>query len=350
MTAELKKNIWTGVKEYGIMSLGLLCYAVGWVIFLLPNNLVGGGVSGISAIIQYATGGAIPMGWSYLVINFVLLIIGIAVLGKGFGWKTVYAIAYTSILLNLIPGYIPDTFIKAFSTANGPLLCTILGGVLSGVGIGASISQGGSSGGTDIVALIIAKYKNISPGKLILLMDVVIICSSLFVPSIKADGTQVDMISKLANAAYGLILITVNSYTIDIYLSGTKQSVQVFIFSKKYGEIADALAYDLKRGVTVFHSMGWFSKQESNVLMVVARKTDLTMLLRYIKSIDSDAFLSISNVMGVFGQGFDEYKGKRLQSKGTPQPVPASESSPEPASNAESGSQPESKPDSPAQA
>ena len=165
------------------------------------------------------------------------------------------------------------------------------------------------------MALCINKYKNISPGKLILMMDVVIISSSLLCPSFRSDGTQVDMITKLANAAYGLILITVNSYTIDLYLSGSKQSVQVFIFSRKYEQIADALAYDMKRGVTLFHSMGWYSKKESSVLMVVARKTDLSLLLRYIKSIDPDAFLSVSTVMGVFGQGFEEYKGKKITSK-----------------------------------
>ena len=315
MTMNFKNKFWTGVKEYAIMSLGLLLYALGWTIFLLPNNLPSGGVSGISAIIQYATQGAIPMGWSYFVINLVLVVIGIAVLGSNFGSKTIYAIIYTSLLLNLLPSQIPASFISAFSTANGPLLCTVLGGVLSGVGIGASMSQGGSSGGTDIVALCINKYKNISPGKLILMMDVVIISSSLLCPSFRSDGTQVDMITKIANAAYGLILITVNSYTIDLYLSGSKQSVQVFIFSRKYEQIADALAYDMKRGVTLFHSMGWYSKKESSVLMVVARKTDLSLLLRYIKSIDPDAFLSVSTVMGVFGQGFEEYKGKKITSK-----------------------------------
>ena len=315
MTVNFKNRFWVGMKEYAIMSLGLLLYALGWTIFLLPNNLPCGGVSGISAIIQYATQGAIPMGWSYFVINLVLVVIGIAVLGSNFGSKTIYAIIYTSLLLNLLPSQIPATFISAFSTANGPLLCTVLGGVLSGVGIGASMSQGGSSGGTDIVALCINKYKNISPGKLILMMDVVIISSSLLCPSFRSDGTQVDMITKIANAAYGLILITVNSYTIDLYLSGSKQSVQVFIFSRKYEQIADALAYDMKRGVTLFHSMGWYSKKESSVLMVVARKTDLSLLLRYIKSIDPDAFLSVSTVMGVFGQGFEEYKGKKITSK-----------------------------------
>lgn len=317
MTVSLKKESrgWRIFKEYGIMSLGLLVYAFGWTTFLLSSNLVGGGVSGISAIIQYATGGLIPMGWSYLVINVVLLIIGVAILGKGFGWKTVYAIAYTSVLLNVLPKVLPTEFVTELAQTLGPLLCTVLGGVFAGIGIGASISQGGSSGGTDIIALIICKYRNVSPGKLILAMDVVIILSSLFCPSYKPDGSLVEPVTKVANAAYGLILITVNSYTIDLVLAGMKQSVQVFIFSQKYNEIADAIAYDLKRGVTLFHSMGWYRKEESNVLMVVARKTDLSMLLRQIKAIDPDAFLSVSSVMGVFGLGFDSLKGKEVAKK-----------------------------------
>ncbi len=303
-----KKSVWTFFKEYGLISLGLLCYVLGWTLFLLPNNLVGGGVSGVSAIIQYATRGLIPMGWSYFVINFILLVFGICFLGKGFGGKTVYAIIYTSVLLNVLPGHIPPDFIRQFSTVNGPLLCTILGGILSGVGIGVSISQGGSSGGTDIIALIICKYRNMSPGRLILAMDVVIITSSLFFPSYTASGELVEPVRKIATAAYGFVLITVCSYSIDLFLSGSKQSVQIFIFSKSYEKIADALAYDLKRGVTVLHSKGWYTKEESNVLMVLARKNDLSLVLRCIKSIDPDAFISISSVMGVYGKGFDTIK------------------------------------------
>lgn len=309
-TKILNKSIWVYLKEYALISIGLLCYVIGWSIFLLPSNLVGGGVSGISAMIQYATKGLIPMGWSYLVINVVLLIFGFMILGKAFGGKTIYAIFYTSVLLNILPGVIPNDFIELFSTVNGPLICTIIGGALSGVGIGISISQGGSSGGTDIIALVVNKYKNISPGRLILLMDVVIILSSLFFPSYTSQGVLVEPIQKIANAAYGLVLITINSYAIDAYISGSKQSVQLFIFSKKHKELADAIAFDLRRGVTVVPSKGWYSKEDNTVLLVLARKTDLSLLLRCVKTIDPDAFLSVASVMGVYGQGFDTIKLK----------------------------------------
>ena len=304
----LKKTVWTTLKEYALISIGLLCYVMGWAVFLIPNNLIGGGVSGISAIIYYATG--LSMGYSYLAINFLLLLLAFKIMGTGFGGKTIYAIIFTSVLLNVIPPLIPDTISQELAVSNGKMLSTIIGGVMAGFGIGMSISQGGSSGGTDIIALIVAKYRNVSPGKLILLMDVVIILSSMVFPSYYV-GTQtpVPFPEKLATSIYGLILITVNGYTIDLFLSGTKQSVQVFIFSKKYAEIADAVTVQMKRGVTRIQAEGWYTKSESDILMILARKTDLNLLLRYVKAIDPKAFISVSNVMGVYGLGFDTLKG-----------------------------------------
>ena len=173
-----------------------------------------------------------------------------------------------------------------------------------------SISQGGSSVGTDIIALIVGKYRNISPGRLILAMDVVIILSSMLFPSYTSAGELVPFPEKLAIAVYGLILVTVSGYSVDLYLSGSKQSVQVFIFSRKYEEIADSVAYGMGRGVTLIPAEGWYTKTSSHVLMVVTRKADLNILMRYIKSIDPAAFISVSSVMGVYGQGFDTIKVK----------------------------------------
>ena len=280
--AALKNNIWVALKEYLLITIGLLSYVLGWAIFLIPNNLVGGGVSGLSAIIYYATG--IQMGYSYLVINAILLLVGFKILGTGFGGKTIYAILFASVMLNVLPPLIPEYISQELAVSNGKMLCTIIGGILSGVGIGISISYGGSTGGTDIIALIVGKYRNISPGRLILAMDVVIILSSMLFPSYTAAGELVPFPEKLATAVYGLILITVSGYSVDLYLSGSKQSVQVFIFSKKYPDIADAIVEDMKRGVTIVHAEGWYTKEESHVIMVVTRKTDLNLLLRYVKA------------------------------------------------------------------
>lgn len=304
----LKNTIWTTIKEYLFIVTGLLAYVLGWAIFLIPNNLVGGGVSGLSAIIYYATG--IQMGYSYLVINVILLLAGFKILGTGFGGKTIFAIVFASVMLNILPPLIPEYISQELAVSNGKMLCTIIGGVLSGVGIGMSISNGGSTGGTDIIALIVGKFRNISPGRLILAMDVVIILSSMLFPSYTASGDLVPFPEKLATAVYGLILITVSGYSVDLYLSGSKQSVQVIIFSSRYKEIADAIVEDMKRGVTIIHAEGWYTKKESQVILVMTRKTDLNLLLRYVKTIDPDAFLSVSTVMGVFGKGFDTIKVK----------------------------------------
>lgn len=301
------------IKEYGIITIGIFSYTLGWAIFLIPNNLIGGGVSGISSIIQYATG--IPMGYSYFVINIGLLIASLIVIGPSFGAKTVYAIALTSVCLNVFQVVIPETIVNDFALSNGKLMCCVIGGVMSGLGIGLSMSQGGSTGGTDIIALIINKYHNISPGKIILTLDVFIILSSLLVPSYGADGHAISFDEKFVTVVYGLILVVLCGNVVDIYLAGSKQSIQLFIFSKRYAEIADMIRDTFHRGVTVLEGQGWYTKQKSSVLLVVTRKTDLNFLMREIKMIDPDAFMSISYVNGVYGQGFDTFKTSKRSSK-----------------------------------
>jgi uncharacterized membrane-anchored protein YitT (DUF2179 family) len=304
----LKRSIGTILKEYGMITVGVVSYALGWTIFLLPNNLIGGGVSGFASILYYATG--LSMGVTYFIINILLLIIGTRILGTGFGGKTIYAIIMTSLMLSLMPKIIPSDFIHEFALSNGKIICTFLGGIIAGFGIGLSISQGGSTGGTDIIALLWCRFHPSSPGRVILIIDVGIIISSLLFPSYTETGELLSFADKLAVVVYGLIQVTVSGYAIDLYLSGSKQSVQAFIFTKKVSEMADAIAFDMKRGVTVIPAKGWYSKEEKEVLMVVTRKTDLNLLLRYVKSIDPDAFLSVSSVMGVYGQGFDTIKVK----------------------------------------
>ena len=313
------------VKEWLLVTLGILIYVTGWSLFLIPNNLVGGGVSGISSMIQYATNGAIQMGYTYFVLNAVLIIAAVVILGMGFGAKTLYAIVLASVALRFLPGVIPVEIIKHLALDNGKLLSVLMGGLMAGIGIGMSISNGGSTGGTDIIALIYTKYHNVSPGKVILFLDFVIILSSLIVPSYvadidpetgraiaDADGKTLTHLmpfyDKVTTVLYGLILVTVNSYVLDMYISGSQQSVQLFILSHQYDKIADSITQDLHRGVTVLDGKGWYTKQDMKVLMVITRKTDLNLLLRYIKTIDPHAFLSVSSVNGVYGKGFDTIK------------------------------------------
>ena len=298
-------------KEYLLMTIGLLLYVLGWSIFLVPNNLVGGGVTGIASIVQYATGGAIKIGWTYLGVNAVLLILALKTLGKSFGGKTVFAVLVCSFGLNFFQRVIPQEFIQTMALDNGKLMCTIIGAIMAGAGIGISMSQGGSTGGTDIIALIVNKYRGVSPGRMILWTDSVIILSSLIVPSYMPDGTLMPFTEKVTTVVYGFVLIALVSTALDMVLSGSKQSVQLFILSKKSTEIADAITNDLHRGVTVLDGKGWYTKQSMQVLMVLTRKADLNIILRYIRSIDPDVFMSVSSVTGVYGKGFDALKTAR---------------------------------------
>jgi uncharacterized membrane-anchored protein YitT (DUF2179 family) len=293
-------SFWSILKEYVIIALGLLLYVCAWSVFLLPNNMVGGGVSGMGAIIQYATG--FKISYTYFIVNAVLLVIALKILGKSFGAKTIFAVIVTTVLFRVIPDVIPSDFINEFAHENGRLTCALFGGALSGLGIAITFTQGGSSGGTDIIALIINKYRSISPGSIIVSLDVMIISSTLLIPSAGTFGTR------LATVIYGFVTSAVFSYTLDLFLNGNKQCVQIMVFSKKYAEIADAITKEAHRGVTAIHSEGWYTHTESEIVTVVARKQESSQILRIIKKVDDTAFVSVSNVSGVFGKGFEQIK------------------------------------------
>ncbi|MCI5619936.1 MAG: YitT family protein [Rikenellaceae bacterium] len=309
------KAVFKVLKEYSIITLGLLIYVLGWTIFLIPSNLIGGGVTGFGSIIQYATGGVIKVGYTYFVVNVALLIAALFTLGKSFGTKTVYAIIVVSIGLNVFQTIIPETITQVLAIDNGKLMSTIMGGIMAGAGIGMCMSQGGSTGGTDIIALIVNKYRGVSPGRMILTIDLFIIMSSLLIPSYTPAGELVPFVTKITNIVYGLMLTVVCSTVLDLYISGAKQSVQVFIISKKSDEIADMIANDVHRGVTVLTGEGWYTKSQVRVLMVLTLKSDLNLMLRLIKIIDPDAFVSVGSVSGVYGKGFDSIKSKSADKK-----------------------------------
>lgn len=305
------------VKEYSLITVGILLYVLGWSLFLVPNNLIGGGTTGVASIIQYATKGAVKIGTSYFVMNAILLVAALFTLGKSFGVKTVYAILIASVGLNVTQGLFPDEFIQELVIDNGKLMSTIMGAIMVGCGIGISMAQGGSTGGTDIIALIVNKYREVSPGRMILALDAMIILSSLFVPSYTPSGELVPFVEKITTVVYGFILTAVVTTVLDMCVAGSKQSVQLFILSKKYAEIADAITTELHRGVTVLDGKGWYTKEPTQVIMVLTRKVDLNLFLRYVKAIDPNAFLSVSSVTGVYGKGFERIKTaqKKIQKK-----------------------------------
>ena len=295
-----KSKFLAAFKSYAIITLGLILYVLAWVVFIIPHQLVGGGVTGISAVIQYCTG--FNVSYSFFIINGILLLIALKVLGPSFGVKTIYAMVVTTLLLRFMPMVIPEEFIRIIAIENGKLLSVMIGGTLSALGISLTFSQGGSSGGTDIIALMITKYRAISPGKILLILDVFIIGSSLIVPTEGSWGVRV------ANLMYGYVMAGVFSVALDLFVSGSKQSVQIFIFSKNYEKIADRITADVHRGVTALEGKGWYTKTESTVLLVIARKPELKLLLNLIKEEDPQAFISVGSVSCVYGYGFDVIK------------------------------------------
>lgn len=288
-------KIWTVLYDYLLLSIGTLIYCVGWTSFLIPNGLASGGLTGLCTIIQYGTGGSIPVGISFPVINVFLLIIAVLILGKAFGFKTIYVIALSSFLFEMLPNFPqlevvdPERFDK--------FLVAIVGALLEAVGIGITLLRGGSTGGTDILAMIVNKYWPVSPGRVYMVADVFIIASMLLVPGMGI----VDMI-------YGYVIMITFSFGVDYVLLGNKSSVQILVFSSKYKEVADHMINDVHRGVTALQSVGWYTQSEGKVLLIIARKYQLNVVIKEIKAIDRAAFISVSTAMGVYGEGFEEVK------------------------------------------
>ena len=284
----MKNKTSTLVKDYIIITIGLLLYVMGWMLFLVPAEITGGGVSGISVVVFYAT--KIPVSATFLAINAVLVLIAIKILGANFGMKTIYSIIALSVFFAVFQNVlkqplVDDTFLSA-----------VLGGMAGGIGLGIVFSRGGSTGGTDILAMIIMKYKNVSPGKLIMLFDVVIIASSYVV------------FQSPEKLVYGYVSMWVVSYSLDSFLSGANRSAQMFIFSSKYQEIADYITQEAVRGVTVFDGVGWYTKENIKIVMSIVRKKETSDIFRKIKEIDPNAFITMGSVMGVYGQGFEKLK------------------------------------------
>ncbi len=276
------------VKEYSIITFGLLLFAAGWVLFLIPAEITGGGISGVAAVVYFAT--KIPVSLTFLAINAVLVLVAIKILGANFGVKTIYSIAVLTGFFALFQNILKEPLV------NDTFLSAILGGMAGGVGLGIVFSRGGSTGGTDIFAMIVNKYRNISPGRIILLCDVVIIASSYVV------------FRSPEKLVYGYVSMWVVSYSLDSFLSGANRSAQMFIVSKNYEEIADFINNQAIRGVTLLDGSGWYTKEQTKIIMSVVRKKETSAIFREIKRIDPNAFISMGSVMGVYGQGFEKLK------------------------------------------
>ncbi|MBP9991044.1 MAG: YitT family protein [Bacteroidales bacterium] len=283
------------VFSYIVITFGLALYTFAWAAFLLPAQIVGGGVSGISSILYYAAGVGIPIGVLNLVFNAILLAIGFKVLGSKFGANTIYGIIGSSLFFILWQQvlHVENLFVvEEF----GNFMCAIIGGALCGMGIGMTFSMGGNSGGTDIIALICSKYYNVSPGKVIMYLDIVIIGCSYFVSH------------KLENVVFGYIVMVTMTYVLDMVLDGNKQSYQIMVFSAKNAEIGDTVTKEVGRGATLLDAEGCYSHKGQKVLLMLVHKTDKPHVMQIIHRIDTDAFISVSKTQGVFGKNFEKLK------------------------------------------
>ena len=289
----ITKDTWISIREYIVIAFGLLMYSAAWKGFLLPHLITGSGVTGIGAILFYAT--KIPIFVTYFSINFVLLVIAVRAVGWAFSLRTIYGVAVLTMFFAALPQAVPGTFVGAEDN----FMACVIGGLLSGAGIGIVFLANGSSGGTDIIAKVVNKYRNITLGRVLLYCDVFIICSSYFFD-----------FGSLEKIVYGLTTMAISTIAVDMVINGVRQSVQFFIFSKEYEQIATRINLDLHRGVTILDGMGWYSKESVKVITVVARKNESIKIFRIVKDIDPNAFISQSSVIGVYGEGFDVIKGK----------------------------------------
>ena len=294
----MKRSTARLIWEYLVLTIAAFFFAFAWEGFMIPNEMSAGGMMGLCTVVQYATGGAIPASTSYVVVNAALILAAVLLMGIGFGFKTIYCIAISSLAMSLIASTPALHSIQGqFFYVRESLVIPVLAGVLEATGLGLIIRYGGSTGGTDIVALMINKYWPISLSTVFLISDFVIIFLILFIP----EKTFADMI-------YGLIEIVVFTMFIDTIVGGRRSSYQLLVFSDKYEEIADHIINNMDRGVTLLKGQGWYTKNDRNVLLILISQKQFPALSKVIKDMDPRAFISVTNTHNVFGEGFDEIK------------------------------------------
>lgn len=294
---------WDEVKDYFFITLGIMLYTISFTVFLMPYQIVAGGVTGLSAIIYYATGFHVQN--TYIIINLSLLVVALKVLGFKFLFKTIYAIFLLYFLLivaqDIIPKQPNGMPIKLLGEGQD-FMSMIIGCVITGVALSTVFLHNGSTGGTDIIAASVNKYHNVSLGTVLIAVDFCIIGSCMFFPQF---GSYLERAHKVM---FGLCVMTLENFSLDYIMNARRESVQFMIFSRKYQEIANAIGIETGHGVTILDGHGWYTGQEVKVLCILAKKRESTDIFRLIKLIDPNAFVSQSSVVGVYGEGFDEMK------------------------------------------
>ncbi len=283
------KKIFNEVRSYLILTIGLCISSLGWAGFIIPSDIVGGGITGLSSTFYFLWGWNV--GITSLVINSVLILLAIKILGLSYGIKTIYCISIFSLALSIFTQHFKEPVLSDIFTN------TIIGAALGGGGTAILFLNGGSTGGTEIIAMIINKYKNISLGRLLLAFDIIIISSSYIV------------FQDIEKIVYGLITMGIFTYCLDLVISGNKQSVQIFIISNKHEELTDALMSLGNKGVTMIDAIGGYTKENRKILMVISKKRTSSIIFKIIKEIDNKAFVTMGSVSGVYGENFEQIKG-----------------------------------------
>lgn len=286
----------TELRDYVMIFIAMMSYCIGWNIFLLPNSITTGGVPGVSSVIFWGTG--IPVQWTYFGINAILLLIALRILGWKFCVKTIYAV----VVLTVATTYVNANY-HGHLLRDQPFMASIIGAVFCGSGVGLGLGSNGSTGGTDIIAAIVNKYRDISLGRVILICDVIIISSSYFV------------LNDWEKVIYGYVVLYVTAFCIDQMVNSMRRSVQFFIISEKYHEIGERINKEPHRGCTVIDAQGFYSGRDVKMLFVLAKRRQSEVIFRIINDIDPHAFVSQSAVIGVYGEGFDRFKVRTKKPK-----------------------------------
>ena len=296
MEKPTKAFFWREAKDYVMITIAMLSYCIGWAVFLLPNNITTGGVAGVTSILFWATG--IPVQFSYFTINAVLLLFALKILGLKFCLKTIFAVT----VLTVAVGIATENY-TGHLLSDQPFMAAIIGSVFCGCGVGLGLANNGSTGGTDIIAAILNKYRDISLGRVIMICDVIIITSSYFV------------LKDWEKVIYGYVVLYVTAFCIDQVVNSMRSSVQFFIISDKYKEIGHRINKEPHRGCTTIDAHGFYSGKEVKMLFVLAKRRQSDVIFRIINEIDPTAFVSQSAVIGVYGEGFDRFKVRRKSPK-----------------------------------
>lgn len=287
-----RQSLLREAKDYVMIAIGMILYGIGWTLFLLPNDIMTGGVPGIASIVFWATG--FPVQYTYFCINCFLLLLALKILGLKFCIKTIFGVFTLTFFLSVIQGLTAGFTLLQ----DQPFMACVIGATFCGSGIGIAFTSNGSTGGTDIIAAIINKYRDITLGRVMLICDIIIITSSYFV------------LKDWEKVVYGFVTLYICSFVLDQVVNSARQSVQFFIISSKYEEIGRHINEYPHRGVTVINATGFYTGREMKMMFVLAKKRESTIIFRLIKDIDPNAFVSQSAVIGVYGEGFDHIKVK----------------------------------------